>query len=134
MSFTLELEKIDPDRYRVTSRTRMKLFLTGERRIRMLHEPAAKTGKDLAMGYKTRIGVRMFLLYAIIYVGFVTLNLIRPVLMEKTVLIGLNLAAVYGFGLIVLALALALIYNHLCTAMEKKLNKTTSAGRKGGNR
>ncbi|MBN1878836.1 DUF485 domain-containing protein [bacterium] len=100
----------------------------------MLHEPAAKTGKDLAMGYKTRIGVRMFLLYAIIYVGFVTLNLIRPVLMEKTVLIGLNLAAVYGFGLIVLALALALIYNHLCTAMEKKLNKTTSAGRKGGNR
>ena len=100
----------------------------------MLHKPAAKTGRDLATGYKTRIGVWMFLLYAAIYAGFVALNLIRPALMEKTVLIGLNLAVVYGFGLIVLALILALIYNHLCGAMEKKLNVAKPAGKKGGAR
>jgi len=100
----------------------------------MLHEPAAKTGKDLATAYKSRIGVWMFLFYAIIYVGFVALNLIRPVLMEKTVLIGMNLAVVYGFGLIVLALVLALIYNHLCSAKERLLNTKAPAGRKGSAR
>ena len=34
---------------------------------------------------------------------------------------GLNLAVVYGFGLIVLAMILALIYNWLCTRKEKEL-------------
>lgn len=100
----------------------------------MLHEPAAKTGRDLATRYKTRIGVWMFFLYAVIYAGFVAINLIRPALMEKTVLVGLNLAVVYGFGLIVLALVLALIYNHLCGAMEKKLNVAKPGNRKGGAR
>jgi uncharacterized membrane protein (DUF485 family) len=36
---------------------------------------------------------------------------------------GLNLAIVYGFGLIVLAIIMGLIYNHLCTKKEDELNK-----------
>ena len=41
--------------------------------------------------------------------------------MQATVLMGLNLAVVYGMVLIVLALAMALVYNRLCTAKETEL-------------
>ena len=88
----------------------------------MLHEPAAQSGKDLAISYKMRLGVWMFLLYAAAFFGFVGINVIKPSLMETIVLLGLNLAVVYGFGLIVLALVLALIYNHMCVGQERLLN------------
>lgn len=88
----------------------------------MLHEPAAKAGKDPASPFKTKIGGWMFWLYAIIYIGFVGINLAQPMLMEETVFMGLNLATTYGFGLILFALFLALIYNHLCTAKEAELH------------
>jgi uncharacterized membrane protein (DUF485 family) len=87
----------------------------------MLHEPVTTSGKDLAIGYKTRIGAWMFLLYALVYAGFVAINLISPKLMETIVVAGLNLAVFYGFLLIVFALFLALIYNHLCTTEEKSM-------------
>ena len=41
--------------------------------------------------------------------------------MQIIVVAGLNLAVVYGMGLIGLALVMALIYNALCTAKEKAL-------------
>ena len=91
----------------------------------MLHDPAAQSGPDLAQDYKSRLGVRMFLIYAAVYVGFVAINIISPVAMEETVLLGLNLAVVYGFGLIILALIMALIYNRACSAKEKELNTET---------
>ncbi|MBN1827112.1 MAG: DUF485 domain-containing protein [Candidatus Eisenbacteria bacterium] len=84
----------------------------------MLHKPAQQLGPEHAVEFKSRLGVRMFVVYAIIYAGFVAINVIRPVLMEKTVFFGLNLAVTYGFGLIVLALVLALIYNHSCGREE----------------
>jgi uncharacterized membrane protein (DUF485 family) len=86
----------------------------------MLHEPAAPSGPDRATGYKMRLGVWMFIPYALIYAGFVFINLVKPVLMEETVVFGLNLAVVYGFGLIALALVLALIYNHACARQESR--------------
>jgi len=88
----------------------------------MLHKPAAASGVDHAQGYKSRLGVWMFLVYALVYVGFVAINIISPLSMENTVFLGLNLAVVYGFGLIIFALLLALIYNFQCGAKEKKLN------------
>jgi len=87
----------------------------------MLHEPAAKTGKDPAFGFKRRLGVIMFILYAAIYAGFVLINLVRPALMGRIALGGLNLAVVYGFGLIVFALLLALVYNSACARREAAL-------------
>lgn len=92
----------------------------------MFHEPAQQSGKDAASPYKTRIGTWMFLLYALIYVGFVAINIARPALMEAEVLWGLNLAVVYGFSLIVFALILALVYNHLCGKKEAELASTRS--------
>lgn len=84
----------------------------------MLHEPAAQCGPDASADYKMRIGGWMFLLYAIVYATFVAINLLKPIWMEKIVLFGLNLAVVYGFGLIAFALVLALIYNHMCGLHE----------------
>jgi uncharacterized membrane protein (DUF485 family) len=88
----------------------------------MLHEPAAQSGPDRSQGYKSRLGVRMFLVYALIYAGFVAINIISPLTMEKTIFLGLNLAVVYGFGLIIIALVLALIYNYACGRKEAELN------------
>lgn len=85
----------------------------------MLHAPAAPTRPDPAFAFKRRLGAILFIVYALIYAGFVAINLIRPVLMEKIVLGGLNLAVIYGMGLIIFALLLALAYNRACGRREK---------------
>ncbi len=92
----------------------------------MLHEPSASAEADPASGYKTRLGVRMFLAYSVVYAGFVLINVLFPAWMGVIVALGLNLAMVYGFSLIVLALVLALIYNALCSAREKQLSAVES--------
>jgi uncharacterized membrane protein (DUF485 family) len=86
----------------------------------MLHEPAAKVGKDPAFSFKRRLGVILFAVYGAVYAGFVLINLVKPGLMGWIALGGLNLAVVYGFGLIVFALLLALVYNAACSRREKK--------------
>ena len=88
----------------------------------MLHEPAQESGPDNAIEYKMRLGIYMFISYALVYAGFVIINISNAVLMEKTILLGLNLAVVYGFGLIILALVLALIYSMMCSKKEAELN------------
>ncbi len=88
----------------------------------MLHEPAAPQEKDYAIAYKTRVGVWMFLAYAIVYAGFVIINVSRPLWMEAPVMLGLNLAVTYGFGLILFALLLALVYTRMCSKKEAELN------------
>ncbi|MBI9043659.1 MAG: DUF485 domain-containing protein [Anaerolineaceae bacterium] len=88
----------------------------------MLHEPNEPTGEDHAKEYKSRIGVWMFLIYALVYAVFVIINVVSPLTMEVTAIFGINLASAYGFGLIILALILALIYNRMCAIKEKELN------------
>jgi uncharacterized membrane protein (DUF485 family) len=96
----------------------------------MLHEPAVQSGKDPAFPYKRKLGARMFIAYALFYAGFVAINLIKPVLMETTVLAGLNLAVVYGFSLIIVALIMALIYNRACGRKEASLKNGGAKGTK----
>ena len=84
----------------------------------MLHEPATPSGSDPASRYKMKLGVWMFIPYALVYAAFVLINLVSPLVMETTVILGLNLAVVYGFGLIILALVMALIYNGMCSRQE----------------
>ncbi len=99
----------------------------------MLHEPAGQPAKDYGLAYKTRLGVWMFLLYALVYAGFMGLNIAAPKLMAKvTPILGMNLASVYGFGLIVFALVLAIIYNRLCSRKESTLRKADEANRGEG--
>ena len=87
----------------------------------MLHGSTPDTGKDPASNYKMRLGLLLFFVYAAIYAGFVAINLISPISMEATIIFGLNLAVTYGFGLIIFALVLALIYNSMCVKKEKEL-------------
>lgn len=82
-----------------------------------MHGAPAPVAPDLASGYKSRLGIRMFIVYAIVYAGFVIINSFAPKLMGAVVL-GQTFAVVYGFGLIILALILALIYNYLCGKAE----------------
>lgn len=84
----------------------------------MLHKPATQAGPDPASRYKQRLGALMFVMYALVYAGFVAINVISPMTMEVTVLFGLNLATMYGFGLIIFALLAAFVYNRLCRRKE----------------
>ncbi|HBG24542.1 MAG: hypothetical protein A2X17_08250 [Bacteroidetes bacterium GWF2_41_61] len=88
-----------------------------------MHGPAAKLGKDNAASKKTRLGVILFLFYTLVYGGFVLIGLVNPELMGLHVIGAQNLAIVYGFGLIVLAIIMGFIYNAVCTRMENRLNK-----------
>lgn len=88
----------------------------------MDHGPSTDWGEDRASNFKTRIGVWMFVLYAVFYIGFVVINTFNPQLMGSDIG-GLNLALIYGFGLIIFALMLAFVYNAICSAAEEELNK-----------
>lgn len=89
----------------------------------MKHGPAAKLEVDHASEKKSKLGIQLFVLYSIVYAGFVILGVVDNALMGKIIFAGLNLAVVYGFGLIIFAIILGLIYNHICTAYEDELNK-----------
>jgi len=95
----------------------------------MFHEPASQGGKDPAAPYKTRLGLWMFLVYALIYAAFVAINVMAPALMDLEVVFGLNLAVVYGFFLIAFALVLALAYTRLCSAREAKMEQKQDQGK-----
>lgn len=94
----------------------------------MLHEPSAPVGKDPAQHYKMRLGIWMVIAYSLFYAGFVAINLSHPLLMEKTVFAGLNLATVYGFALIIVALLQALVYDAMCRNQEHKLSDKNNQG------
>lgn len=89
----------------------------------MLHEPAAPMGVEYASKQKTKLGIILFFVYAIIYVGFVIIGLVYTNLMSIQVIAGLNLAVVYGMGLIILAAVMGYIYSLVCTHMENKMEK-----------
>lgn len=90
----------------------------------MLHQPANHNIEtDKASVKKTSLGVKMFIIYTLIYAGFVFIGLSKPELMGKKILFGQNLAIIYGFGLIVLAVIMGFVYNYFCTKMEDKMNK-----------
>lgn len=65
-----------------------------------------------------RYGLWLFAVYVVLYAGFMGLSAFEPQLMSKTPFGGVNLAIIYGFGLIVAALVLALIYMVLCRSRE----------------
>jgi uncharacterized membrane protein (DUF485 family) len=61
-----------------------------------------------------RYGLIFFAIYVSLYGGFIYLAVFQTTLMGAPVLGGMNVAIAYGFGLILAALALALIYMTLC--------------------
>jgi uncharacterized membrane protein (DUF485 family) len=62
----------------------------------------------------SRLGLGLFAVYLLLYCGFVFLNAFSPETMEATPVAGLNVAILYGFGLIIAAVVLSLIYGLFC--------------------
>ena len=60
-----------------------------------------------------RNGLILFAIYVVLYVGFMLLNAFAHERMQQPFLLGVNLAIVYGMGLIAAALLLALVYAFL---------------------
>lgn len=89
----------------------------------MGHGEAVKLGVDRAAEKKTRLGIWFFWLYTIVYGIFVAIGVVNYEAFGKTVFGNQNLAVVYGFGLIVFAIVLGLLYNWLCTRYEDQMNK-----------
>ena len=88
----------------------------------MDHGPAVEHEKDLASAYKTKIGFILFIVYGLIYAGFVGIATFSEELMGTILFFGLNLAIIYGWGLIILAIIMGLVYNALSTKKENELN------------
>ncbi|MEE3369415.1 MAG: DUF485 domain-containing protein [Planctomycetota bacterium] len=63
-----------------------------------------------------RLGMGLFVVYLILYGTYVFLNAFSAQTMEATPFAGINLAILFGFGLIITALVLALVYGALCAA------------------
>ena len=85
----------------------------------MSHGPATEWKENKTLDKKkAQLGVVMFVIYTIVYAGFIYINVWDSKIMKISIG-SLNVAIVYGFVLIVLALVLAIIYNHICTNAEK---------------
>ena len=60
-------------------------------------------------GKPDRIGFALFWVYVLLYFGFIVVVVFRPGLLAARPLGGVNLAILYGMGLIVAALVLAAV-------------------------
>lgn len=98
----------------------------------MSHGPATEWKKDNSASVKSKLGIILFTLYALIYAGFIFINVFAPGVMGKEIG-SINLAIYYGLGLIIFALVLAVIYNHYCTRSEEKMNQNEEQANQGGN-
>ncbi|HEX8524721.1 MAG TPA: DUF485 domain-containing protein [Tepidisphaeraceae bacterium] len=69
--------------------------------------------------HNARIGMALFLIYVLLYAGFMGLSAFAPQVMSQTAVGGANVAIIYGLGLILAAVVLALIYTVVCRGGER---------------
>jgi len=65
-----------------------------------------------------RLGRWLFFFYLALYVGYMYLVAFRADVMRQLPWGGVNVAVLYGFGLIAAALVVALVYGWLCRVRE----------------
>lgn len=70
--------------------------------------------------HNARLGLILFAIYLLAYVVYVAISTFSASWMESIVFSGLNLAVVYGMGLIVGALILAAIYTLGCRTSSQR--------------
>jgi len=87
-----------------------------------MHGPSTKWGKDKSSSLKQVLGLWLVILYSLVYAGFIIINVISPDFMAIDVG-SFNVAITYGFLLILFALLLASIYNHVCSHAEEVINE-----------
>jgi uncharacterized membrane protein (DUF485 family) len=81
------------------------------------HQSSA--GSEIAEPANARLGLWLFLLYVIFYGGFMGLAAFAPEVMARAPFGGVNLAILYGLGLIVSAGIFALVYAIACKTESK---------------
>jgi uncharacterized membrane protein (DUF485 family) len=91
--------------------------------------PVTEGAEEQTSARATRYGRILFVFYALLYGGFVLINAFDPALMQTTPLGGINLAVLYGLGLIFAAFALALFYDWLCRVLAKSPQQKDEAGK-----
>lgn len=74
-----------------------------------------------------RTGLVLFAFYLVIYASFVVIAAWWPEAMDATPIEGINVAILYGFGLIAIAFVLALFYGTLATPDDDATNDTRQA-------
>ena len=84
----------------------------------MGHGPSTQWQAEKSQAYKSKLGIIMFAIYTPIYLAFIIISVVSPSFMAKDVG-SLNVAVVYGFGIIILAIVQAIIYNAICSNKEK---------------
>ena len=63
----------------------------------------------------SKLGLWLFAFYGLVYGLFVIVSAFAPNSMEMVAVAGLNVAVVWGFALILLALVLSLVYGTMCS-------------------
>jgi len=89
----------------------------------MHYESAVETGVDHASKKKARLGVLLFFLYLFFYAGFVVIGVFNYELLSREAGGGMNLALIYGMGLIFFAVLMGILYNYLCSGFEDNMNE-----------
>ncbi len=73
-----------------------------------------RAAHDAHVSPNARLGLALFAIYCLLYLGFMGIAAFSYELFGSTPFGGVNLAILYGMGLIVAALVLALVYMKLC--------------------
>jgi uncharacterized membrane protein (DUF485 family) len=77
-------------------------------------DPNPRAAHDAHVAPNAGLGMGMFILYLLLYLGFMGIAAYNYELFGSIQVGGVNLAILYGMGLIAAALLLALIYMVLC--------------------
>ena len=98
-----------------------------------MHGPHVEWKRDSSTVIKELVGKWLFVLYAIVYFGFILINVFSPQFMG--IGIGsMNMAIIFGFGLILFAMLLAFAYNHISTRAELIINENDGNNPNEGDR
>jgi uncharacterized membrane protein (DUF485 family) len=86
-------------------------------------KPRAEDHPDLT-SLNARTGLVLFAIYSAVYAVFVGLSAFSPETMAQPTALGPNVAILYGFGLILGAFLLALVYMFLCGRNARRVEST----------
>lgn len=79
-----------------------------------MNKPADSAAVLAIRSYNARMGLVLFAFYLAAYVGFVVLSATSQETMMQPSLGGVNVAVMYGFGLIIGAFVVSILYMLLC--------------------
>lgn len=77
-----------------------------------------------------RYGRVLFVVYLLLYGGYVCITAFAPAIMQRTPLAGINLSVLYGLALIATAILMALVYDWICRLAAHSGGSASEGGRR----